>query len=80
MLSKRELSQLVRKTFQKKRGAKTTYYADIDGETKSLKEWAEFFGISYAVILERYHRGVTGRELIAPPRTGDAVKQYIKHI
>ena len=74
-----KLSQLVKKAFRKKSGVKPEYYANIDGEFKSLKEWSEFFGVSYELILSRYHRGVEGRALIAPPRQADQTKNYINN-
>ena len=67
-MNKKELENLVRKSQQQKRGAKTELYADIDGETKSLREWADFFNLEYFTVLYRYKKGLTGRDLIKPPR------------
>ena len=67
-MNKHELEKLVRQSTYKKRGAKTELYADIDGETKSLREWADFFNLEYFTVLYRYKKGLTGRDLIKPPR------------
>lgn len=68
MLSKAQLLNLVKKSTQKKRGAKTEIYATIDGETRNIKEWAQMFDLNYFTMLSRYHAGVRGRDLIKPPR------------
>ena len=68
MRTKAQLLNLVKKTTQKKRGAKTEIYLTIDGEVKSLREWAEFFELDYYTVLYRYHAGKRGRDLIKPPR------------
>ena len=68
MLNKKDLENLVKKSRYKKRGVQTAIYAEIDGEIKSLKEWAKFFGMGYQTLLYRYNKGITGRALIKPPR------------
>ena len=67
-MNKKDLENLVRKSQQQKRGAKTEIYLSIDGELRSLKEWAEFFGVEYYTVLYRYRKGKRGRDLIKPPR------------
>ena len=67
-MDKRTLETVIKKSRQKKRGAKTEVFLEIDGETRSLKEWAKFFDIPYYTILYRYHAGYTDRDLIKPPR------------
>ena len=66
-LTKSQLLKAVQKSRHKKCGAKTEIYLTIDGEVKSLREWAEFFGIAYYTVLYRYHAGKRGRDLIKPP-------------
>lgn len=39
---------------------------EIHGEKKSAKEWAIESGLSYATILQRYHQGRRGLELLKP--------------
>lgn len=68
MLNKKQLETLVKKSKHKKRGPQTQIYAEIDGEVKSLAEWADFFGLGYYTLLYRYTKGIRGRELIKPPR------------
>ena len=53
LMNKKDLENLVRKSQQQKRGAKTEIYLNIDGELRSLKEWAEFFGVEYYTVLYR---------------------------
>ena len=35
----------------------------IDGETKTVTEWAKKTKLSYAVIKHRYDKGIRGKEL-----------------
>lgn len=64
----KQLAELIRKSKQKKRGAKTAYFAEIDGEVRSIQQWAKDFDLKYYTVLKRYKSGKTGRELIAPER------------
>ena len=66
--TRKQLEALIKKSTQQKRGAKTAIYAEIDGEVKSLNEWAELFQLPYFTLLYRYHAGKTGRALIKPQR------------
>jgi hypothetical protein len=63
-----ELLALIKKSKRKKCGAKIKYYAEIDGETRSLQQWAKDFDLHYDTVLARFKAGRTGRELIAPER------------
>lgn len=67
-MNKRQLEELVYKATHKKRGVKAEIYLFIDGEEKSLRDWAKFFGVPYYTVLYRYHAGKRGRDLIKPPR------------
>lgn len=67
-MNKAQLLNAIKKSTQKKRGAKTEIYLDIDGETRTLKDWAEFFELPYFTVLYRYHAGKRGRDLIKPQR------------
>lgn len=62
----KQLAELIHKSKLKKRGAKLSLFAEIDGEVRSLQQWAKDFDIKYYTILKRYKNGRTGRELIAP--------------
>ena len=68
VMTKDKLRELVKKSTHKKRGAKTEFMLEIDGEEKPIREWAELFGLGYHTILYRYKQGKRGRELIQPPR------------
>ena len=40
----------------------------IDGEVKSLYEWAEQYGLEYQTVYRRYKRGLTGKDLVKQRR------------
>jgi hypothetical protein len=65
----KELSELIHKSKLKKRGVKVSLFAEIDGEVRSLQQWAKDFDLKYYTILKRYKKGITGRELIKPTKT-----------
>lgn len=67
-MNKKQLENILHKSRLKKRGAKTEIFLNIDGEVRSLKDWAEFFGVEYYTVLYRYRQGKRGRDLIKPPR------------
>jgi hypothetical protein len=62
----KELAELIHKSKLKKRGVKVSLFAEIDGEVRSLQQWAKDFDLKYYTILKRYKKGITGRELIKP--------------
>lgn len=64
----KQLAELIRKSKLKKRGAKTTYFAEIDGEVRSIQQWAKDFDLKYYTVLKRFKAGRTDRALIAPER------------
>ena len=64
----KQLADLINKSKQKKRGVKLSYFAEIDGEVRSIKQWAEDFDLKYYTVLKRFKRGITGRALVAPER------------
>jgi len=74
----KQLADLIKKSKQKKRGAKTEHFAEIDGEVRSIKQWAEDFDLKYYTVLKRFKRGVTGRELLAPEqkKCNDYTRKY----
>lgn len=45
---------------------RTNINVEINGITKTLKEWSESSGICYKTIQFRYYKGIRGAELIAP--------------
>ena len=74
----KQLADLITKSKQKKRGAKRSFFAEIDGEVRSIKQWAEDFDLKYYTVLKRFKRGVTGRDLIAPEqkKCNDYTRKY----
>lgn len=48
---------------------------EINGESKTVKEWADLAGISTQLFRNRYTRGFRGKELLSPPQSGN---QYTK--
>lgn len=38
-------------------------YIKINGETKTMKEWAEIYGVSYKTVINRHWRGVSTEKL-----------------
>ena len=48
---------------------KTTIY----GETKSLKEWADEYGLEYQTVYRRWEHGKRGESLIVPPMRNTAL-------
>jgi hypothetical protein len=74
----KQLADLINKSKQKKRGAKLSFFAEIDGEVRSIKQWAEDFDLKYYTVLKRFKRGVTGRDLIAPEqkKCNDYTRKY----
>lgn len=40
----------------------------VDGETKTVTEWAKKTKLSYAVIKHRYDKGIRGKKLFSQPR------------
>lgn len=54
-------------TIHKPPKSEPSIFIEIDGELKSLNEWADHLGMSRKTISWRYHsKGLRGRELIAP--------------
>lgn len=49
---------------------RTTLYATINGETKTLKEWSAISGVKYNTLRARYvDYGWTGKKLLSKPHT-----------
>lgn len=48
---------------------------EINGETKSIQEWADHAGIRYDNIWKRYNAGVRGEALLAKPRKWERHKK-----
>ena len=50
----------------------------LDGQTKTLREWADHFGIAYTMVKTRYAEGVRGADLFAgsPRRTYGTLYSY----
>lgn len=49
---------------QQRLNKQNTLYAEINGEERPLKTWAEIYRISYKTITTRYYRGKRGIELV----------------
>lgn len=66
-------------TFKKQQNNKSTnHYVEINGETKTLKEWSEIYQISYATIFQRLKRGWSDVEAVTTPRYEKFVnKEYL---
>ena len=45
---------------------RTVVYAEIYGENKPLKVWAEEYSLTYNLLAERYKEGKRGESLIEP--------------
>ena len=63
-----ELRELIRKSKHKPTGRPESITIEIDGETRTLKQWAIDFGIPYHLAYNRYLKGRTGREIFFEPR------------
>jgi hypothetical protein len=74
----KQLADLISKSKQKKRGVKLSFFAEIDGEVRSIKQWAEDFDLKYYTVLKRFKKGITGRDLIAPEqkKRNDYTRKY----
>jgi len=48
----------------------------IDGEVKSLSDWAKVAGVSYQAIGKRISKGLTGKALIAPRANPNPARRY----
>jgi hypothetical protein len=74
----KQLADLIAKSKRKKCGAKTKHYAEIDGETRSIQQWAKDFDLKYYTVLKRFKNGITGRELLAPEqkKCNDYTRKY----
>lgn len=74
----KQLAELIHKSKLKKRGAKTAYFAEIDGEVRSIQQWAKDFDLKYYTVLKRFKAGRTGRALIAPEenKRNDYTRKY----
>lgn len=51
---------------------------EIDGETKSIQEWANLTGVSYDRIWKRYDSGIRGKALLTKPRKWERHKKMIE--
>lgn len=74
----KQLADLIKKSKQKKRGAKLSFFAEIDGEVRSIQQWAKDFDLKYYTVLKRFKNGITGRDLIAPEQNkrNDYTRKY----
>jgi len=52
---------------QQNQNRKSTHWIEINGVRRCVAEWARIAGISDTCMLHRIRRGVTGRNLLAPP-------------
>lgn len=50
------------------RNKSNNHTVEIDGEIKTLSEWAEIHGITYQLIADRIRQGWRGKSLLQPPR------------
>jgi hypothetical protein len=74
----KQLADLITKSNRKRCGAKTKHFAEIDGEVRSIKQWASDFDLKYYTVLKRFKNGITGRELLAPEqkKRNDYTRKY----
>jgi len=45
-------------------------YITIDGETKTVSQWAEISGLSRHTLLHRINKGGVGKEVLRPTKRG----------
>lgn len=45
---------------------------EIDGVTRTVKDWSDVTGIWFTTLYKRYKRGIRGRDFIAPPLHWDS--------
>ena len=53
---------------QQTRNRKIVRRIEIEGEQKTIQEWATETGLSYATIHQRYEKGIRGKKLLKKPR------------
>jgi hypothetical protein len=53
---------------ENQRNKRTSIFGVIDGRSKLIIEWAEYYGIPYSVFMKRFLRGSRGEKLISPVR------------
>lgn len=53
---------------QNSNNTRRNHLITIDGETRTLQQWADMYGINNTTISERIRRGRTGNELLKKPR------------
>lgn len=63
-----QLREIIRRSKHKPKGRKVTMLVEIDGEIRSLRQWAEFLDVSYSRLYYFYHKGLRGRELVNKTR------------
>lgn len=63
-----QLREQIRRSKHKPIGRPESITIEIDGETRTLKQWAIDFGIPYPLAYNRYLKGRTGRDIFAEPR------------
>ena len=51
-------------------------FVEINGETKTLAQWANLYGLKYDLVWKRYQKGLIGEKLIEPP----SIKKIHSHI
>jgi hypothetical protein len=61
---------------QQANNRRNTIYVTIDGVTKTLSEWADFSGITFSTIANRYHDGVRGVMLLRQAKDTRFKKGY----
>jgi hypothetical protein len=52
------------KNKMQEKNERKNHFVTMDGETKTLKEWSEFFGIKYGTVTSRVSRGMSGVEAL----------------
>lgn len=53
---------------EQSRNRRSNVKVTIDGETKTLTEWAEVSGLTFRTMRKRYAKGLRGKDLINPKR------------
>lgn len=54
-------------TAQQSRNTRNTLRVEINGETKSVADWADYYGIRYSRFYQRIKRGITNVDLLTAP-------------
>jgi hypothetical protein len=63
-----ELEKQIRLSKRKQMGRKPKLYVEVDGEIRTLRQWADFMDLNYSKLYYNYNKGLRGRELLNSAR------------